>query len=429
MDSPPKPWETSGATTTQMGEAVGNTNLTSSSNLSSQSQPTTETLNVGVADGTSPALGNNGANGIERSPAENQQPAGLGTGGLLNSSGMYGNGYNGYGGLGSYGGGYGGYGGLGSYGGGYGGYGGYNGYGGMGGGMYGGMGGGMGGGYYQPGQQGALGGGPMSLTQTLDANTRATFQLVESVVGAFGGFSRMLESTFFATHSSFMAVLGVIEQFGLLKGFLGKALSDNESIATIKRFWYWLTRKQMPVDKDKISVDGFQEFEKQQTKSGGVLNKKIVLLLLSVLIGVPYLLTRLIKGIASRQQRITMMHKLLAEDGGRIPLEEELQNRSDNIQRFKYDFAVAIYDFKGESLAELSLKVGDVIAITSKVDIWGKPTQWWRGKTKDGCEGLFPSNYVKIINPGQSAKMAIEQGRNESRPDYVSPQEFSKSIK
>jgi hypothetical protein len=31
----------------------------------------------------------------------------------------------------------------------------------------------------------------------------ATFQIIESIVGAFGGFAQMLESTFMATHSSF----------------------------------------------------------------------------------------------------------------------------------------------------------------------------------------------------------------------------------
>jgi hypothetical protein len=52
-------------------------------------------------------------------------------------------------------------------------------------------------------------GGPMggpngqSLTQTFSQSTQTTFQLIESIVGAFGGFAQMLESTYMATHSSF----------------------------------------------------------------------------------------------------------------------------------------------------------------------------------------------------------------------------------
>lgn len=93
------------------------------------------------------------------------------------------------------------------YGSGYGGYG--SGYGGMyGGGMGGGMyGGGMYGnnGMYGPG---GMNGNPndpnnQSMTQNFAQSTQATFQIIESLVGAFGGFAQMLESTYMATHSSF----------------------------------------------------------------------------------------------------------------------------------------------------------------------------------------------------------------------------------
>lgn len=80
----------------------------------------------------------------------------------------------------------------------YGGMGGYGGYGGMYGGM-GGMGGGMYGGMGMPGDPN----NPQSLTQSFSQSTQATFQLIESIVGAFGGFAQMLESTYMATHSSF----------------------------------------------------------------------------------------------------------------------------------------------------------------------------------------------------------------------------------
>jgi peroxin-13 len=76
-------------------------------------------------------------------------------------------------------------------------YGGYGGYGGgmYGGGMYGGMGGGMGGGM-NPND-------PNSLTNRFSNGTAATFQMLEGIVTAFGGFAQMLESTYMATHSSF----------------------------------------------------------------------------------------------------------------------------------------------------------------------------------------------------------------------------------
>ena len=81
----------------------------------------------------------------------------------------------------------------------YGGYGSmYGGMGGMGG-MYGGMPG------YGGGQPGMMG-DPNSLTNSFSQSTQATFQIIESIVGAFGGFAQMLESTYMATHSSFFGM-------------------------------------------------------------------------------------------------------------------------------------------------------------------------------------------------------------------------------
>lgn len=77
------------------------------------------------------------------------------------------------------------------------------------GGMYGGMG-GYGGGMYGGGMYGGMGGmggmgmnDPNSLTNRFSNGTAATFQMLEGIVGAFGGFAQMLESTYMATHSSF----------------------------------------------------------------------------------------------------------------------------------------------------------------------------------------------------------------------------------
>lgn len=77
---------------------------------------------------------------------------------------------------------------------------------------YGGMG-GMGMGMGMGGMNGMYGGGfggmpgdpnnPNSLTQTWNQSTATTFQMMESIVGAFGGFAQMLESAYMTTHSSF----------------------------------------------------------------------------------------------------------------------------------------------------------------------------------------------------------------------------------
>jgi peroxin-13 len=67
--------------------------------------------------------------------------------------------------------------------------------------MYGGVPGGMPGG--MPGDPN----NPDSLTNRFNMSTQATFQMLEGIVGAFGGFAQMLESTYFATQSSFFGEL------------------------------------------------------------------------------------------------------------------------------------------------------------------------------------------------------------------------------
>lgn len=69
--------------------------------------------------------------------------------------------------------------------------------------MYGGMGG-------MPGND------PNSLTNRFSSNTQATFQMLEGIVTAFGGFAQMLESTYMATHSSFFGMFSAARKF-LLK--------------------------------------------------------------------------------------------------------------------------------------------------------------------------------------------------------------------
>ena len=90
-------------------------------------------------------------------------------------------------------------------------------YGGGGGYGYGGMGGMYGGGYGgYPGRM--MGEDPSSLTNSFNQSTQATFQIIESIVGAFGGFAQMLESTYMATHSSF---------FGMLYHPVSRSKTDN----------------------------------------------------------------------------------------------------------------------------------------------------------------------------------------------------------
>jgi len=214
--SPPKPWERAGAgaasrcpvETSDIAfpsqTALHGTNLLTRASLAAMTGASTSTANPHISSTTSPSsssqppalpakpstltsvVNRTASNYSPYSAASRYQPSPYG------GMGSYSSPYSRFGGMGNSM--YGGMGGMGGYG---------SMYGGMGG-MYGGMGG-------YPGQPG-MGEDPNSLTNTFSQSTQTTFQIIESIVGAFGGFAQMLESTYMATHSSFF---GKISQSSL----------------------------------------------------------------------------------------------------------------------------------------------------------------------------------------------------------------------
>lgn len=297
--------------------------------------------------------------------------------------------YSRMGGYGGYGmGGYGGYGGMGGYGSGYGmgGMGGYGGYGGMGGyGGYGGMG-GMGG---MPG-----GPGELSLTQRMESGTQATFELISSIVGAFGGFAQMLESTFMATHSSFFAMVGVADQFASLRNYLGQVLSIFALARYMKNLLLRVTGRAPAVD---LNAKDFQEFATAKAsgqKPAAKPSKRPLVVFFLAVIGLPYLMGKLVRVITAKQE---------AE---RLRLEQQQQQNGElsdpaasaPIDPSKLSFVRALYRYDSSDPLELSLKQNDIVAILSKTDPQtGQESTWWRGRTRDGRIGWFPSTYVESL--------------------------------
>lgn len=294
-----------------------------------------------------------------------------------------------YGGLGSYGGmsSYGGYGGYGSYGSSYGRYGGMGSYGGYGGyGSYGGMGGY--GGYNRFGYGNRMMGpeGEMGLTQRMEMGTRPAFEVIEQIVGAFGGFAQMLDSTFMATHSSFMAIVGMAEQLGHLRNYLGQVFSILALYRLTRRFINKILGRVEPGKPDQMNFMEFQQFE-AEIANKPKLSRKPIFIFLFLVIGLPYLMHKLIQVITAKQQE-----QMKLQGGPQDPM------NLAKIDPAKLEFARATYDFTAESPNELNLKKGDIVAILSKNDpVTNQPSQWWRGRLRDGRMGMFPANYVEIV--------------------------------
>ncbi|KIY66220.1 hypothetical protein CYLTODRAFT_39559 [Cylindrobasidium torrendii FP15055 ss-10] len=360
MGSPPKPWE--------RATAAASTPSLASTPAPAPAAPTA------TASGAQPSIPERPAAFGAASTTANtlaNRYGGYGGAGTYGGVGGIG-GYSGYGGMGSTYGGYG-MGGMGSYGGGYGmggmgGMGGYGGYGsgmgmygapGMG--MYGGPGMGM---YGGPGQQ-------PTLAQQLESTTSHTFNLLHSVVQTFGGVAQMLESTFMATHSSFFAMVSVVDQFHQLREVLGGVLGMFGLLRWLRSFLPGYT----PPPQGPLA--------QQQPK----LARKPLIMFLLAMVGIPYLLSRLVRNhLANLQQ----------------------QQQLPPLDPSQLTFARALYPFQASTPAELNLTENEIVAITSKlvngqevdprVEMPGVPEpDWWKGRTRDGREGWFPRKWVEVL--------------------------------
>ncbi|KAJ5899915.1 hypothetical protein N7495_004659 [Penicillium taxi] len=381
--SPPKPWE-------RAGTAGGNT---------ASPSPTAGPVASTAMTASSPSVGTS-APELPSRPSTLNSVTSTTTGYSPYGNSRFGAGMGGIGGMGGYGGyssPYSRFGSMGSM------YGGYGGMGGMGG-MYGGMGGMYGG---MPGQDPN---DPNSLTNSFSQSTQATFQMIESIVGAFGGFAQMLESTYMATHSSFFAMISVAEQFGNLRNTLGSALGIFTLIRWFRTLIAKLTGRPPPADATALTPAAFAAF--MGGRSAPVTlpdgspapakpSKKPFFMFLIAVFGLPYLMTKLIRAMARSQEAEARRRQQLVGPGG--------EPQGASLDPSKLDFCRVMYDYTPENQdangIDLAVKKGDVVAVLSKSDPMGNASEWWRCRARDGRVGYLPGPYLETIQrrPAQKA--------------------------
>ncbi|KAK1754989.1 Peroxin 13, N-terminal region-domain-containing protein [Echria macrotheca] len=372
MASPPKPWERAGAAPAATAAPVSSaptatTTATTSSTMAPAIPPMPASLTSAVNQNAAAYSRPLGATPYSSFPSYGTSP--------------YASPYSRYGGLGGYGSSmYGSYGGMGAMGGMYGG-------------MYGGMPGGM------PGMMGPGDpNNPDSLTNRFNMSTQATFQMLEGIVTAFGGFAQMLESTYMATHSSFFAMVSVAEQFGNLRDTLGSVLGVFTLIRWIRTLIAKLTGRPPPVDATALTPAAFARFEGRNSPlpDGGPPkpSRKPLLFFLLAAFGIPFVMTKVIRSLAANAEEEERRRQLVAQQ----PLDVS-----------KLEFCRVLYDFtpasQGQAAREgidLEVRKGDLVAVLSKTDPLGNASEWWRCRARDGRMGYLPSTFLEIMRrPGQ----------------------------
>lgn len=319
--------------------------------------------------------------------------------GSMGGMGGYSSPYSRFGSMGGMGSMYGGYGGYGSM---------YGGMGGMGG-MYGGM----------PGQDPN---DPNSLTNSFGQSTQATFQMIEGIVGTFGGLAQMLESTYMATHSSFFAMVSVAEQFGNLRNTLGSALGIFTIIRWFRTLIAKLTGRPPPADATALTPAAFASFMGGHSSPATLPDgspapakpsKKPFFVFLVAVFGLPYLMGKLIKALARSQEEEARRRQQLVGPNG------EPQSAA-SLDPTKLDFCRVLYDYSPETQEsngiDLAVKKGDIVAVLSKSDPMGNASEWWRCRARDGGVGYLPGPYLETIQR-RPAQQAITDGTGAEMKD------------
>jgi len=177
-------------------------------------------------------------------------------------------------------------------------------------------------------------------------------------------FAGMIESTFTATHSSFYAIMSLIEHFGNLRSTISAVLFSIPLIRLLQS----LINKLLGRPVRPFTAEEFAKYEAKSSQPK--LSKKPLIIFLLAIFGLPYLMSKLITRLA--KQAIVEAEPL---DPGKL------------------EFYQALYDFMPQDAnVELPLRKGDIVAVLQKLE-----GGWWKARKRDGNVGFVPGNYLDII--------------------------------
>ena len=256
-------------------------------------------------------------------------------------------------------------------------------------------------------------------------------------------------------------MVSVAEQFGNLRNTLGSVLGIFAILRWLRTLLAKVTGRPPPADATSLTPADFSSFLSGQPSSphnqpahlpdGSPnpaaqprLSKKPFIMFALAVVGLPYLMNKLIRALArsaeAEQQQRALQQQQQYPQQTFDPSNPAANNPT--LDPSKLDFCRCLYDYTPDpQLAttqpslDLAVKKGDLVAVLSKTDpISGQPSQWWHCRARDGKLGYLPAPYLEIVTrrpPGatantpmapqgatpQRALASIEaQGRIESAP-------------
>lgn len=239
-------------------------------------------------------------------------------------------------------------------------------------------------------------------------------------------------------------MVSVAEQFGNLRNTLGSVLGIFALLRWFRTLLAKLTGRPPPADATSLTPSAFASFMSgNRSSNNGALvpitlpdgspapprpSKKPFIMFLVAVFGLPYLMGKLIRALArSQEAEEARRQQQLTASGHLLPPNQ--QQDTSVIDPSKLDFCRVLYDYTPPSRSaatgiDLQVKKGDLVAVLSKTDPMGNPSEWWRCRARDGSVGYLPSPYLETIqrrqptagNNGQGRIMAASMAAGGSAP-------------
>merc|ERR1711964_342135 len=191
-----------------------------------------------------------------------------------------------------------------------------------------------------------------------------------------------------------------------------------------------ITGRPPPADATALTPSAFASFEGRKFHPDGTPaqaprpSKKPFLFFLAAAFGLPYLMGKLIKALAASQEE--EQRRLAAS--GQMQIGPDGQPIQTQIDPSKLDFCRVLYDFTPEAGAavqgiDLEVKKGDLVAVLSKSDPMGNPSEWWRCRARDGRVGYLPGVYLEVARrPGGAVAEIKSASQSGSRTSSMTSQ-------
>lgn len=196
-------------------------------------------------------------------------------------------------------------------------------------------------------------------------------------------------------------MVSVAEQFGTLRQTLGSVLGIYTLMRWFRALIAKLTGRPPPASSKELTPSNFASFTGRMpdgSPAPAKPSKKPFIMFIVAVVGLPYLMGKLIRAMARSQEE---------EERKRIEASPEGQS----IDPSKLEFCRVLYDFNPETLpntsagVDLAVAKGDFVAVLSKTDPLGNPSEWWRCRSRDGRVGYLPGPYLEPVQRRNQAQI------------------------